>query len=179
MTAPSLCGWRVGANTKGRRAWSRALLLGWLVAISTLACGGAEQAPVLAARKFADAARRGDAAALVPLLDHDTQARLTTAAEDASDQVGGRRTIAPSEMLEVSGVDPTWMVASVKLVELEDERARVKVESTDGREVELALQKEADGWKVILPPPGAGASAGTARGLEDLKARGGAPAPEL
>jgi hypothetical protein len=49
--------------------------------------------------------------AVLPLLEKAALERLDQAAEQASDQVGGRRRIEPTEMLQIVDVSPTFELA--------------------------------------------------------------------
>lgn len=135
-----------------------------------LACKANEAEPVAVARKFADTIRRGDVEGMLALVEHAAVERLVDAAETASDQVGGRRAIEPSEMLQIVGVDRTVAVAEAELVEDNGELAQVELTMTDGRRVRLELVWEQaiagdddsegrpGGWKVRVPVPAVGAS---------------------
>src|SRR5690606_365510 len=81
------------------------------------ACGDRSADPVRAAQAFAAAAQRGDMDAVYPLLERAAVERLTAAAAQASDQVGGRRRIEPAEMLQIVDVDPNFELASAELVD--------------------------------------------------------------
>ncbi|HRI06689.1 MAG TPA: hypothetical protein PKW35_02670, partial [Nannocystaceae bacterium] len=94
-----------------------------------------------------------DTRALLPLLDGRARARLAAAAERASDQVGGRRTIAPHEMLQVVDLDPTLQVARVELLEGDDTVARVRVHGSQEQTIDLDLVHEEGAWRVRAPLP--------------------------
>lgn len=126
-------------------------------------CGRDESEPVAVARAYADAARRSDVPALLAVIDHEAVAELERAAERASDQVGGRRAIEATEMLQIAGVDRTLAVAEAKLVEQDSQTATVELVMTDGRTVVVHLvwepsevESESGGaWKVRVPLPSA------------------------
>lgn len=142
-------------------SWAFVLALGGL----GLACKADEAEPVAVARAFADAARRGDVDAMLAVIERPAVDQLALAAERASDQVGGRRSIEPSEMLQIVGVDRTIAVASTELVDTDGERAHVELTMTDGRTIRLELVWEQaiagdddnppreGGWKVRIPMP--------------------------
>lgn len=149
---------------------SRSRARSWVLALALLvsvgpACKPDEAEPVAVARAFADAARRGDVDAMLAVIERPAVDRLTLAAERASDQVGGRRSIEPAEMLQIVGVDRTIAVASAEMVSLNLERADVELTMTDGRTIRLELVWEqpivgdedtparAGGWKVRIPMP--------------------------
>jgi len=102
------------------------------------------------------------------VLEQPAVERLTDAAETASDQVGGRRSIEPNEMLQIVGVDRTVAVAKAELIDDDGEVAHVELLMTDGESVRLELvwepaieaiganQARAAGWKVRIPIPAAG-----------------------
>ena len=154
------------------RAWTGALTAGALVvSLVTLAplgagCSDQDEEPVKVARAFAEAMRRGDVEALVPLLERPAVERLELAAERASDQVGGRRSVEPTEVLQVVGVDRTIATAKAELIESDDKRARARLTGTDGEThvLELVYEGPADtedgddavtgAWKVRVPLPG-------------------------
>jgi hypothetical protein len=153
--------------TRTRRsgsAWLLALALSLLVAP---ACKSDESEPVAVARRFADAARRGDVEAMLAVVEPGAVEYLELSAERASDQVGGRRNIEPSEMLQIVSVDRTVAVAGADLLDDDGERAHVELTLTDGRTVRLELiwaqaiagdDEQAGrpgGWKVRIPLPSA------------------------
>lgn len=130
-----------------------------------LACKPDEAEPVAVARAFAEAARRGDVDAMLAVIERPAVDRLAQAAERASDQVGGRRSIEPAEMLQIVGVDRTVAVADAELLDTNLERAHVELTMTDGRTIRLELVWEqpiidedgnptrTGGWKVRIPMP--------------------------
>lgn len=117
------------------------------------ACGGEEAAPVTAAKAYADAVASRDVDALLPLLERRAAERLTSAAERASDQVGGRRNIEALEMLQIVDVDPRFQVARAELVDADATSARVRLIGADGKEHLLDLVLEDDDWHVKIPVP--------------------------
>lgn len=135
-----------------------------------LACKAKESEPVAVARKFADTARRGDVEGMLAVVESAAVERVAEAAETASDQVGGRRAIAPSEMLQIVGVDRTVAVAEAELIDDNGELAHVELTMTDGRRLRLELVWEQaiegdenregrpGGWKVRIPVPPVGAA---------------------
>lgn len=145
-----------------RRLAARALVVA--LAVLLPACGRDESEPVAVARAYAEASRRSDVAALLAVIDHDAVSEVERAAERASDQVGGRRAVEATEMLQISGVDRTLAVAEAKLVEQTELAAIVELTMTDGRTVPVHLvweddESEAGGaWKVRVPRPSVAAS---------------------
>lgn len=147
---------------------ARLLALGLALALSGslgLACKSDEAEPVAVARAFAEAARRGDVDGMLAVIERPAVDQLALSAERASDQVGGRRSIEPAEMLQIVGVDRTIAVASAELVDNNLERAHVELTMTDGRTIRLELVWEQaiagdddtpareGGWKVRIPLP--------------------------
>jgi hypothetical protein len=159
-------------RTPSKRGVSLALTFALLLVTPELGCKTEEFEPVTAARAFADAARRGDVDAMLELIERPAVDQLTLAAERASDQVGGRRRIEPSEMLQIVGVDRTIAVTSAELVDYDGQLAHVELTMTDGQTVRLELVWEqaiagdddsparAGGWKVRIPTPASTASDG-------------------
>ena len=133
-----------------RRVGAAALV--WLALLGA-ACGEREREPLRVARQFAAAVVRRDAEALVPLLARSAVRRLEAAAERASNQVGGRRNLAPAEMIQVVDVPPTFQVAKVRLVEEQEGWAHVRIEDAKGQAHDLRLVREDDDWKVQIPLP--------------------------
>lgn len=145
------------------------LMLMSMVMVSSLGlgCRAKESEPVSVARSFAETARRGDVDGMLALIERPAVERLELAAEQASDQVGGRRGIEASEMLQIVGVDRTVAVADAELLDENDERAHVELTMTDGRSVRLELvweealaddddnEARAGSWKVRIPLPSA------------------------
>jgi len=126
-----------------------------------------ESEPVAVARIFAETARRGDVARMLTVLERPAVERLEAAAETASDQVGGRRSILPNEMLQIVGTDRTVAVASAELLDDDGETAHVELTMTDGRSVRLELvweqtitdddsEARVGSWKIRIPVPSPG-----------------------
>jgi hypothetical protein len=144
----------------------RVLLVG-LALVLALGCARDESEPVAVARAYADAARRSDVPGMLAVIEHDAVAELERAAERASDQVGGRRSIEATEMLQIAGVERTLAVAEATLVEQDSQTATVELIMTDGRTVIVHLvwepsevESESGGaWKVRVPLPSANPSA--------------------
>lgn len=139
------------------RARARGLVL-VLALVLVLGCRAKESEPVAVARAFAESVRRGDVEAMLAVVERSAVERVQQAAETASDQVGGRRVIEPSEMLQIVGSDRTLAVAGVELIDESETLAHVELTMTDGRNVRLELVREptADdegAWKVRIPIP--------------------------
>lgn len=118
-----------------------------------LACSSDAKTPEAAAKAFIQAAQRGDTEKLLPLLENAALGRLQTAAERASHHVGGRRTIGPHEMLQVTDVDPMLRVARVEVLDDNGAIAHVRLHGGQGQSAELALIFEDDAWRVQIPLP--------------------------
>lgn len=126
------------------------LVLAWGLS----ACGGEkEAAPVVAARNFAQVMQRGDAKALVALLDLEAAARLERAATRASDQVGGRRNIELYEMVQVVDVPDSFQVAKAELLGGDDSQAQVALTAADGTRHVLDMVYQEGVWRVRVPMP--------------------------
>lgn len=124
------------------------------------ACGDRSGDPVRAAQAFTAAVQRGDMNAVYPLLERAATERLTAAAAQASDQVGGRRRIEPAEMLQIVDVDPNFELASAELVgdgdpsEAKDgELAQVRLLGSQQESHTLTLVREEGAWRVRIPLP--------------------------
>lgn len=118
-----------------------------------LACGGAADTPEAVAQRFVEAVQRGDVAKLLPMLEGAASRRLTAAAERATHHVGGRRTIAPDEMLQIVDVDPMLRVARVELLEGDESHARVRIHGSQQQTIDLSLVHEDGAWRVVIPTP--------------------------
>ena len=123
------------------------------VASAVPACGDEEPAPVITAKQFATAVKRGDVDAVLELVEKPVADRLTAAADRASDQVGGRRNIEPQEMLQIVDVDPRFQVAKAELVAGGEETATVRLTGADGSTYDLGLVNEDGQWHVRVPLP--------------------------
>ena len=132
-----------------------------IVAASALACGGDPGSPTAVAQRFVQAAQSCYMAALLPLVEARAAQRLQSAAERATHHVGGRRTIAPHEMLQLVDLDPMLRVAEVELVGVpqvgEGAVASVRVHGSQGESFALDLIFEAGAWRVQIATPDAAA----------------------
>jgi hypothetical protein len=117
-----------------------------------------DPAPVRTAKAFANAAQGNNIEAMLGLVDANTVAFLEQAAERASDQIGGRRSVAPQEMLQIVDIDRRFMVAKAELVAQTESAAQVRLVGADGSEHMLDLVLEGDDWRVRLQPPHASAT---------------------
>jgi hypothetical protein len=130
-----------------------------LAAVLCLAgCGRDDDAPVMAARAFAHAAQRGDVRTLLELIERRAVEHLEAAAEQASDQIGGRRSIATEEMLQVVEIDPTFQIARTERLDDDEEITRVKLVGADESEHVLVLVHEEGAWRVRIPLQGPAAA---------------------
>ncbi len=152
------------------RSRSSRSVLASLALLLALACARDESEPVAVARAYAEAARRSDVPAMLAVIEHAAVAELEREAERASDQVGGRRAIEATEMLQIAGVDRMLAVVEAKLVEQTEQSAVVELLMTDGRTLVVHLvwepssvesapaDPDADpsgAWKVRVPLPSA------------------------
>jgi hypothetical protein len=138
-------------SSAGRRAgrW-RGLVLAVGLAVG---CGEDEPGSVQAARRFVHAVQAGEVAKVLELVDAEAVAYVQRAAARASDQVGGRRNVEGSEMLQVVDVDPHFQVQQAELVEGDERRALVRLHGADDTTRTLDLVNENGEWKVKLPLP--------------------------
>lgn len=121
-----------------------------------------EPAPVKTAKEFLAAAQGNNVEALLDLVDARAVAFLQHSAERASDQIGGRRSVEPEEMLQIVDVDRRFMVARAELVTQTDTTAQVRLVGAEGTAHVLELVLEDDGWRVRIPlPPEAAGARGT------------------
>lgn len=130
----------------------RSCVLG-LALVLAVGCGEEEPPPVQAARRFVQAVQSGEVEGVLAMLDAEAVAYVERAAVGASDQVGGRRSVEPSEMLQVVDVDPHFQVKDAELVEGNDQRALVRLHGADDSTRALDLVQENGTWKVNLPLP--------------------------
>jgi hypothetical protein len=121
--------------------------------VTSSGCGEDEPPPVQAARRFVHAVQGGEVDAVLAMLDAEARAYVEQAADRASDQVGGRRRVAPQEMLQVVDVDPHFQVKSAELVEGDERRALVRLHGADDTTRALDLVNENGTWLVNLPLP--------------------------
>ncbi len=119
----------------------------------TGACQDTAADPVRTAQLFTAAVQRGDMKAVFPLLEQAAQGRLTHAAEQASDQVGGRRRIGPTEMLQIVDLPPTFELAETVLVDNDGQAAHVRLVGAQQETFTLTLVREDNAWHVRIPTP--------------------------
>lgn len=117
------------------------------------ACGDQAADPVRAAQAFTGAVQRGDMKAVLPLLETAAATRLEQAAEQASDQVGGRRRVEPAEMLQIVDVPPTFELAQAQLVDNDGATAHVRLVGAQQESYTLTLVLEDGAWHVRIPTP--------------------------
>jgi hypothetical protein len=137
-----------GKRATGAR-WIGALVVGVLA----LGCGEEEPPPVQTARKFVHAVQAGEVEAVLALVDAEAVGHVRHAADGASDQVGGRRSIEPQEMLQVVDVDPYFQIKKAELVHGDDRQAQVRLRGADDTTRVLDLINEDGAWRVRLPVP--------------------------
>ena len=131
--------------------------LAWVLVTAFCAASPAcneEAPPLTAAKAYANAVCARDTEAILERVDAKTLAYVHSAAERASDQIGGRRSVDPSEMLQVVDVDPRFQVVQAHLVAESGDMASVMLVGADGTEHQLQLVLEEGAWKVTLPTPG-------------------------
>ena len=92
-------------------------------------------------------------AVYVPLLEKAALDRLEQSAAQASDQVGGRRSIEPAEMLQIVDVSPTFELAQTELVDNDGTTAHVRLLGAQQETYTLTLVQEDGAWHVRIPVP--------------------------
>jgi hypothetical protein len=117
------------------------------------ACSDDAADPVRTAQAFTAAVQRGDMKAVLPLLEQAAADRLTAAAEQASDQVGGRRRLEPAEMLQIVDVPPLFELAETVLVDNDGTTAHVRLVGAQQDSYTLTLVREDGAWHVRIPTP--------------------------
>jgi hypothetical protein len=124
-----------------------------LVVTILCGCGSADDAPVQTARAFAQAVQREDMATVVGLLERRAVEHLEHAAEQAGDQIGGRRTIEPREMLQVVDLDWTFQVAHAERLDDAEDVTQVRLVGADQSVHIVELVFEDGAWRVRIPLP--------------------------
>lgn len=127
------------------------LLVAWAALSGACSDQGAD--PVSTAQAFTAAVQRGDMKAVLPMLEKAASDRLAAAADKASDQVGGRRRIEPSEMLQIVDVSPTFELAQAQLVDNDGATAHVRLVGAQQESHTLTLVHEDGVWHVRIPIP--------------------------
>ncbi|MBL9103719.1 MAG: hypothetical protein JNL82_22420 [Myxococcales bacterium] len=117
------------------------------------ACQADAADPVRTAQAFVHAVQSRDMKAVLPLIEQSAAARLTSAAEQATDQVGGRRQIKPAEMLQIVDVPPTFELAETVLVDNDGAVAHVRLVGAQQQSFPLTLVHEDGAWHVRIPTP--------------------------
>lgn len=138
-----------------------AALLAGSFALASAACSDEDEAPIAAARAFTSAAQRGDVKAMLPLLERGVVEHLESAAEQASDQVGGRRSIEPHEMLEVVAAEPGFAIASAEVLDNDGSTAHVELVGPEDERQVLELVHQGGDWRVRVPIPVSAVREGT------------------
>ena len=128
-----------------------AALVAW--AALSGACGAQGADPVRTAQAFTSAVQRGDMKSVLPLLEKAATKRLHQAAEQASNHVGGRRRVEPTEMLQIVDVSPTFELARAELVDNDGATAHVRLLGAQQESYTLTLVFEDDAWHVRIPIP--------------------------
>jgi hypothetical protein len=113
-------------------------------------CTSVDGSPEAAARAFISAARAGDRRAAFALLGPATQARLESAAADASEKVGGNRRFTGADLLEVGVSSASWSPVGYEVAERAGERAVVSVLGPDGQRDRLDLVRASGRWRIEL-----------------------------
>lgn len=135
----------------GESTLRKVALVVWAVLAG--ACQDDAADPVRTAQAFTAAVQRGDMKAVFPLLEQVAADRLTRAAEQASDQVGGRRRLEPAEMLQIVDIPPTFELAETVLVDNDGATAHVRLVGAQQESHTLTLVREEGAWHVRIPTP--------------------------
>lgn len=133
-----------------------AAVLAWSVA--TAGCGEREPGPVAAAKQYMRIVKSRSVEDLVELMTESARKQLERGASAASDQIGGRRNVAPTEMLQLVEFDERFRVFEAELVDESERAAIVRITGSEGAELELELRREDGRWRVVLPGLVAGAA---------------------
>ncbi len=149
---PAFTGFNVGNYTISLNPVLRTVVLVAWAALSG-ACGEQGADPVRTAQAFTAAVQLGDMKAVLPLLEKAAAERLAAAADKASDQVGGRRRIEPSEMLQIVDVSPTFELAQTELIDNDGGTAHVRLVGAQQESYTLTLVREDGAWHVRIPSP--------------------------
>lgn len=124
-----------------------------IAVLFSTACRDDAADPVRTAQLFAAAVQRSDMKSVFPLLEQIAADRLTRAAEQASDQVGGRRRIEPTAMLQIVDLPPTFELAETVLVDNDGQTAHVRLVGAQQESFTLTLVREDGAWHVRIPTP--------------------------
>lgn len=133
--------------------WRRLSVGVALATVLATGCGQDEPEPVVAAKAFTQAVRSANTERVLELVDEQTVARVAIAAERASDQVGGRRSIDPVEMFQVIDVDLRFQIKSAELVSQSGDEAVVSLTGADDTTRTLAMVRQQQTWRVRLSAP--------------------------
>ena len=121
------------------------------VAAWLLGCQPAVEDPIRAASRFVAVAGYGQGVSIWPHLSAETRRILEREAERASNQIGERRNIAPSEMLQIVDV-PTFDPRRIpELRSQSDTTAEVVFFDMEGTEYPVKMFLEEEHWRVNLP----------------------------
>lgn len=130
-----------------------AVVVAGILGVASAGCGDEDEAPIAVARAFTSAAQRGDVKQMLPLLEQGVVAHLEGAAEQASDQVGGRRSIEVHEMLEVVAAEPGFAIASSEVLDNDGTTAHVELVGPEDERHVLELVFQDGSWRVRVPIP--------------------------
>lgn len=114
-------------------------------------CGDSEPEPVQAAKSYMAALQAHDVGGLLPLMTVEAVQQLEVAAVAASEQIGGRRNIAPSEMVQVVDFDERFRVFEAELLDMDEESATVRLRGAGDAELVLSLRQQDGRWRVSMP----------------------------
>jgi hypothetical protein len=113
-------------------------------------CSPVDATPDGAVRAFVSAARSGDRKAVWELLGPATRQRLETAAEGATEKVGGTRRYTALDMLDLGASESTYVPTDFRIGTAGGDAARVQVSGPGGRRDTVRAVRVNGRWRVEL-----------------------------
>lgn len=121
------------------------------VAVAGRSCDVDDSSPQAAAREFAAAANAGDRDAVYRLLGPETQRRLQIAAQRATDLVGGSQRYQALDMISISRSSDTPPPKDFILRDHSPSRATVEIVSVSGERARVQVVRVDGAWRIELP----------------------------
>lgn len=121
------------------------------VAVAGRSCNVDDSSPQAAVRDFAAAANAGDRDEVYRLLGPETQKRLDVAAKRATDLVGGSQRYQALDMISISRSSDTPPPKDFILRERSESRATVEIVSVSGERARVHVIKVDGRWRIELP----------------------------
>jgi len=119
--------------------------------VALVACGPRDTSPEGAVRQFLRATETGNTTAVVALLAPDSRKVIDQMVELATAQSGGHRRFKPEDLLAVAVEEPRYEAQHVEVVQLQGDRAIVRLEDAEGEaHEELHLVRVGGHWRVVL-----------------------------